>query len=157
MAQADGIRKLQQQAAACTEELLDISNDISNEVLPLYTGADRGMFDLQCRLQLTRCRKLSEKLSQISAALQAAADITDPQTEAAAEQVRSAGITLQIIAQNQAILDQKCLLLQDLLIGSAQAKSDLEAAEKLQDTADVMALRSALGKEIDRCRSGNEK
>ena len=161
------IYKLQQRAAACTDELLDISEEISRCVLPLYTGKDRSMFDLQCRLQLERCRQLAGELEQVSVQLREAADGGEAADDSDAAngrgaadeltQVRrqSARITLQLIAQNQAILEQKRALLGELLVSSGETQSRLRAAQTLQDTADAAALRGALRKELDRCRTAD--
>ena len=173
------IRKLQVQAAACTDELLDITEDIGAQVLPLYKEADRMMFDLQCRLQLKRCRNLTAKLEEIREKLVEAAEQTeapqahasaedpfrqalpdgghgDGQTEAAAERLRSARLTLQLIDQNLLLTGQKAALLQELLGSSAQAAYDRLAAEKMKDAAQIAQLKNALAKETELCRSEKE-
>ena len=152
----DGIRKLQLEAASCTDELLDISNEISDHVLPLYTGTDRSMFDLQCRMQIARCKLLTQKLEQIRDALTQALDGCTGADEVSAERRDSARLTLQIIAQNLTILGQKQVLLRELLIGSEEAGSRQKAAEALSDTAQAAALKAALRKELDRCRNADE-
>ena len=180
------IRKLQVQAAACTDELLDITEDIGAQVLPLYKEADRMMFDLQCRLQLKRCRNLTAKLEEIRELLAEAsaaeqteavqapapqdpAPAADPfrqplpygghgdgQTEAAAERISSARITRQLIDQNLLLTGQKAALLQELLGSSAQAAYDRLAAEKMKDAAQIAQLKNALAKETELCRSEKE-
>ena len=174
------LRKLQQQAAACTDELLDITEDVGEQVLPLYQEEDRMMFDLQCRLQIRRCEQLSERLGGIRGALDAAvaeetqsmtagmepeapgaSDAGAPrnravQNQAAAERISSARITRQLIDQNLVLTGQKKALLQELLNSSAQASDGRRAAEKMKDTAQIAQLKNALAKEMEQCRSAKE-
>lgn len=63
------IRKLQRQAAASTDELLAVSEDIGRYVIPAYGNAPGEMFAMQCRVQLERCRRLTEKMRKIEEAL----------------------------------------------------------------------------------------
>ena len=151
------IAKLQQQAAACTDELLAISLDISEHVLPLYNARDMELFDLQCRLMLSRCKVLAEKLELLRTQLQEEADAcTDP--DPVSQQRRSsAQVTLQIIAQNLAIAESKRLLLKDLQTASVQTEEGLKAAQRLRETAEIVELKNALGKELERCRNADEK
>ena len=149
------ITALQYQAAACTDELLNISTDIGKYVIPAYTGSDPDVFKLQAKVQLERIRRLmsvlltiQKALKEAVAAMNSAAEegaYSDP-TEASLylERQRSAQTTTLLITQNLDICIQKTGLLRNMLIGIEEEEAKLEAADKLADTEEIMRLKETL-------------
>ena len=86
------IKKIQQQAASCVDELLNISEDIGRYIVTVYGTVSKDTFDVQCRIQLARCRRLSEKQNQLQEVL---ADLLSPSDTGSMseEQQRSIAVT----------------------------------------------------------------
>ena len=139
---------LQYEASACADELLDISEDIGKYVIPAYKENDAGVFELQCRIQGRRLDMLFEKLTRIQKELEGTdrAKMSDFRSQ-------SAGITIQTVIQNLAIIAQKQGFLKELLMSSKEAAQNMAAAKKLEDTAQIMELCRILKKELKACES----
>lgn len=149
MADNNKITTLQNRAAACINELLEICRDISEFVMPVFSQPE--IFSLQCRIQIKRLEAVNGELERIQAALAAAlfeaqenASKNGKKDPAADEQLGSARITLQIITQNLTVSRQKIILLQEMLISSGQAQETSAAAKKLADTAQILELQKSL-------------
>ena len=96
------IRKLQRQAASCTA-------DIGKYIVDAYGTAPTELFDMQCRIQLERCRRLACRLRTVSDAL------VRTETPESGEHAAGTAVTLEMIKQNLLILKQKELFLQSFL------------------------------------------
>ncbi len=174
------VRKLQQQAAAGADELLSISNDMDQYILPLYKTAPKEIFDMQCRIMIGRCEGLDKKLRQIQSDLadaqrrvqedvtaarqmqgEPADDFADPGdilAEARLDEYRkSTAVTQQMIGQNLLLLEQKREILAGFLAHSDEIHVQLKASEQMQDMAEVTRLESTLRRELHQCRTENRK
>ena len=144
------IRSLQREAAQCTDELLEISNGISKDVIQVYSQRQDRVFALQARVYIERLRRLSQELENIQKKLASAVKEYDLSGTAsggeAGEIRRSADISAQLIVQNIAAADQKTALLKDMLISMEQVKENMDAAKKLEESADIMKLKGMLKK-----------
>lgn len=174
------VRKLQQQAAAGADELLRISNDMDQYIIPLYKTAPKEIFDMQCRIMIGRCEGLGKKLRQIKTDLANAkrrmqteetvtrqrqsdfandfADPVDVLADVRMEEIRkSIVLTEQTISQNLLLLEQKQDLLNGFLAHSDEIHVHLKASEQMQDIAEVTRLESTLRRELHLCRTENKK
>lgn len=170
------VRKLQQQAAAGADELLRISNDMDQYIIPLYKTVPKEIFDMQCRIMIGRCEGLGKKLRQIQTDLanakqrmqteetvtrQRQSDFADPVDVLAdvrmEETRKSIVLTEQIISQNLLLLEQKQDLLNGFLAHSDEIHVHLKASEQMQDIAEVTRLESTLRRELHLCRTENKK
>lgn len=170
------VRKLQQQAAAGADELLRISNDMDQYIIPLYKTVPKEIFDMQCRIMIGRCEGLGKKLRQIQTDLanakqrmqteetvtrQRQSDFADPVDVLAdvrlEETRKSIVLTEQIISQNLLLLEQKQDLLNGFLVHSDEIHVHLKASEQMQDIAEVTRLESTLRRELHLCRTENKK
>lgn len=149
MEQAEKIGKLQRQAAACTDELLEISGEIGAYIVDAYGKVPQEMFDLQCRMLRERCRNLAGRLRGIRAGLGEAADPKDRE--------ESLAVTGQMIAQNLVILEQKERFLTEFLAHSGRTGMRLKEARELSDLAGVARLANILKGELDQCRREDKK
>ena len=149
------ITTLQYQAAACTDELLNISTDIGKYVIPAYTGSDPDVFKLQAKVQLERIKRLMGVLLTIQKALQQAVTVLNKEAEdgrysdpAGAsvwlERKNSAQTTMLLITQNLDICIRKTGLLRNMLTGIEEEEAKTEAAKKLADTEEIMRLKETL-------------
>lgn len=174
------VRKLQQQAAAGADELLSISNDMDQYIIPLYKTAPKEIFDMQCRIMIGRCEGLGRKLRQIQT------DLADAQREMEAEETasrrmqadsvndladpgdvladarldeyrKSTAVTQQMIGQNLLLLEQKREILDGFLAHSDEIHVHLKASEQMQDMAEVTRLESTLRRELHQCRTEDRK
>lgn len=174
------VRKLQQQAAAGADELLSISNDMDQYIIPLYKTAPKEIFDMQCRIMIGRCEGLGRKLRQIQT------DLADAQREMEAEETasrrmqadsvndladpgdvladarldeyrKSTAVTQQMIGQNLLLLEQKREILAGFLAHSDEIHVHLKASEQMQDMAEVTRLESTLRRELHQCRTEDRK
>lgn len=175
------IRKLQRQAAASTDELLAVSEDIGRYVIPAYGNAPGEMFAMQCRVQLERCRRLTEKMRKIEEALSQkagrtgetpplaaveSAETEDARAAAAVpqefsgcvetEREKSVALTLQLLAQNLLLAGQKERLLEDLLAHSDSVEGQLKNARDMEDRARILELQNTLRRELSPCRNEKE-
>lgn len=139
------IGKLQRQAAASTDELLAVSEDIGRYVIPAYGNAPGEMFNMQCRVQLERCRRLTEKMRKIEEAL-----------SQKAKREKSVALTLQLLAQNLLLAGQKERLLEDLLAHSDSVESQLKNARDMEDRIRILELQNTLRRELSPCRNEKE-
>ena len=156
LADKNKITTLQYQAAACTDELLNISTDIGKYVIPAYTGSDPDVFKLQAKVQLERIKRLMGVLLTIQKALQQAVTVLNKEAEdgrysdpAGAsvwlERKNSAQTTMLLITQNLDICIRKTGLLRNMLTGIEEEEAKTEAAKKLADTEEIMRLKETLG------------
>lgn len=174
------VRKLQQQAAAGADELLSISNDMDQYIIPLYKTTPKEIFDMQCRIMIGRCEGLGRKLRQIQT------DLADAQREMEAEETasrrmqadsvndladpgniladarldeyrKSTAVTQQMIGQNLLLLEQKREILAGFLAHSDEIHVHLKASEQMQDMAEVTRLESTLRRELHQCRTEDRK
>ena len=145
--QADRISSLQEEAAACADELLAVSRGIDTDVLPAYEGGDLRIAELQCRIQQERCSRLTERLKALEGALAQAApgDGTGPRITA--EQARSIGLTRQLVQLNLRAAQQNEAFLNDLLARVRLSEETVQTAGALRSTAELAALQAALKKE----------
>ena len=175
------IRKLQRQAAASTDELLAISEDIGRYVIPAYGSVPGEMFAMQCRIQLERCRRLAEKMRRMEEALsenarrekeaptgaavgsaerkggRLAGDIPEGFADSAGlEREKSVALTLQLLAQNLLLDGQRVCLLEDLLAHSDSAEGQLKSARDMEDVARILELQNTLRRELSPCRNEKE-
>lgn len=164
------IRKLQRQAAASTDELLAVSEDIGRYVIPAYGHAPGEMFAMQCRAQLERCRRLTEKMRKLEEVLSGAAAESARAQEARAaaavpqefsgrveaEREKSVALTLRLLAQNLLLAGQKERLLEDLLAHSDCVESRLKDARDMEDAARILELQNTLRRELSPCRNEKE-
>ncbi|WP_434309883.1 hypothetical protein [Hominifimenecus sp. rT4P-3] len=155
------IRKCQQQAAVFTDELLNISEDIEEYVIAVYGTISQEMFDMQCRVQLERCKRLAEKLQKLQEELEyekpAYAGESHFFEPAEAERQKSAAITLQMIAQNRIVLGQKENLLKEFLTHSDLVGEQVKNSKEMSDMAEIIRLQDTLRGELDRCQTEKEK
>lgn len=157
------VRKLQQQAAAAADELLSISNDMEEYIIPIYKTAPKEIFDMQCRVMIGRCDVLCGKLRQLQTDLTAAQqqvqeDPADVLADARmAECQKSVAVTQQLIGQNLLLLEQKQELLKGFLAHSDEIHVHLKNSEQMQDIAEVTRLESTLRRELHLCRTEDEK
>lgn len=144
------IRSLQREAAQCTDELLEISNGISKDVIQVYSQRQDSVFALQARVYIERLRRLSQELENIQKNLASAVeeyDLSGADSGGEAGEIRrSADISAQLVIQNIAAADQKTALLKDMLISMEQVKENMDAAKKLEESADIMKLKGMLKK-----------
>ena len=136
------VSQLQRQAAASTDELLRISADIETYVIDAYGKVPKETFDLQCRLQRARCQKLENSLRQTAQALNGV-----PRTGMQAESIV---LTLQLIAQNQLLLQQKEELLENFLSHADHIKTQLGQAKDIRDQEELVRLQTALREELNK-------
>ena len=139
---------LQKRAAACADELLDITNEIGKSVIGAYKETKNSFFELSAKLQMGRLEHLKGELEEIKTSL----DELDIKA-LSDERAGSVGITRQVIIQDLALADEKLRLLKEMLISDARAKEALAAASKLEDTAQVIRLGNTLRKELGKCES----
>ncbi len=161
------LTRLQRQAAAAADELLDISRETETSVIAVYGTAPAAMTDMQCRILLERCRRLAAKLTEIQKELSApgSADSSDIRTEEPVMQA-SAGVsgaqeysvfvTRQMTAQNLLLLSQKEELLKGFLTHSDTIQARLAEAREMSDAAEIIRLRNILRGESAPCRSEKE-
>lgn len=135
---------IQRQAAASTDELLCISEDIGKYVVSAYGKVPAGTFELQCRLQLERCRRLSGKLKKLLAEAEEKGVQPDAADPLQAQRAQSMAVTRQLILQNQLMLEQKETLLNDFLAHSDMIQKQLDLADSMADEAEIRSLRKAL-------------
>ena len=151
------IRTIQRQAAASADELLSISEEIGTYVIEAYGTAPAAMTDMQCRILLERCRRLSAKLAAIREEL-ARSDM--PDLKGSPEHMEASGysvaVTRQMIAQNLLVLAQKQELLQGFLAHSDTIQSRLKEAREMSDAAEIVRLRNILRGESAPCKSREE-
>lgn len=149
------IKRLQQQAALAVDELLSISEDISQYVTAAYGNVPQDIFDIQCRFHLTRCQRLEGKLYGFLAELADAVQERDGLTGEG--QDGSVVVTRQMIEQNLLVLHQKQELLKGLLEHSGRTQSCLDASGELRDRAEMIRLQNILRGELRKCRTENGK
>lgn len=145
------IRKLQRQAASCTDELLEITADIGKYIVDAYGTAPTELFDMQCRIQLERCRRLACRLRTVLEAL------VRTETPESGEHAAGTAVTLEMIKQNLLILKQKEAFLTEFLAHSGSVSAQLKASAELDDAAGVIRLANTLRGELDQCRKENKK
>ena len=162
------IRKLQRQAAAYTDELLAVSEDIGRYVISAYGIVPGEMLVLQCRALRERVRRLVKRIRQTEEALESAmADVTengsgagrgsDPaKLRTGQERAQSVSLTLQLLAQDRMLLAQKECLLEDFLLHSHAIQSRLEAARDMAARAEILQLQNTLRRELSSCPNENE-
>lgn len=161
------IRKLQRQAAAYTDELLAVSEDIGRYVISAYGIVPGEMLVLQCRALRERVRRLVKRIRQTEEALESAmADVTengpagrgsDPaKPRTGQERAQSVSLTLQLLAQDRMLLAQKECLLEDFLLHSHAIQSRLEAARDMAARAEILQLQNTLRRELSSCPNENE-
>lgn len=150
------VRKLQRQAAFCTDELVEISREIGKYIVDVYGTVPQEMTDLQCRVQRERCKRLAGKLREISAALGRVQECV-PAGEKAGGEEESLAVTRQMIAQNLVILEQKENFLTEFLAHSGLTGARLKDSREMRETAEVVRLANILRGELDLCRKENKK
>lgn len=161
------LTRLQRQAAAAADELLDISRETETGVIAVYGTAPAAMTDMQCRILLERCRRLAVKLEQIQKELSVpeSADSSDIKTEEPVRQMSSGmsgareysvAVTRQMTAQNLLLLSQKEELLKGFLTHSDTIQARLAEAREMSDAAEIIRLRNILRGEAAPCRSEKE-
>ena len=139
---------LQKKAAACTDKLLDISNEIGKSVIPAYKETENNFFELSAKLQMGRLKALFKELSEIKAELEKI-----DKKALSNERAQSTDITLHMIDEDLALVADKELLISELAASDERTKEALAAASKLEDTAQEIRLRNALRKELGKCES----
>ena len=141
--------KIQQQAAASVDELLKISEDISKYIIPAYGKVPKEVFDMQCRVQLERCRRLNGKLAVLLT------DMEEVQTDP--NQMQSIQATKSMVMQNQCILYQKEELLRSFLAHSDRIQECLEESGRMENEARLILLKNTLRKELEPCQTERKK
>lgn len=145
------IHTVQNQAAASTEELLQITEEIGSNILPLYGKVSNDIFKVQCRFALARLQRLNEKWKgwekelECSLAVLSRQENASEKTDVFLSQYRSsAEVSLQLIRQYLLIAHQKEELLAQLLSHSEQIQIRLDIAGKLEEQAEIVRLKQAL-------------
>ena len=165
------IKKLQRQAAAVTDALLTVSEDIGKYVISAYGNVPGEMFAVQCRIQRERVRRLAGKVRQMEEELAGvgpvsfvgsiadgqAAERPFPADAAGQEQAGSIALTRQLLYQNRLLLAQKEQLLEDFLAHAGVVEEQLKTARDMDDEADVLRLKNTLRRELALCRNEEEE
>ncbi len=148
--------KLQRRAAACTDELLQISREIGKYIVDAYGAVPQEMSDLQCRVQRERCRRLAGELREISEELGRLQE-SEPAAAVRGGRAESLAVTRQMIAQNLVILEQKENFLTEFLAHSDLIAAQMKDAREMSEMAEVVRLANILRGELDLCRKENKE
>ena len=133
------LARIQRQAAASTDELLRISADIEKHVIHAYGKVPEETFDLQCRLQLARCRHVRESLQQMQCLLDTApaagSSVDSPDTAQTAGSGADSTDTAQTAGSNASSPDTA------QAAGSGAGCTDTQAAGRIRAESTVLTLQ----------------
>jgi hypothetical protein len=133
--------ELQRQAASTVDSLLHVTEDIGKYVIEPYGKEDGVFVELQCQILLKRCQSLEERLLHLGKAL---ASFERPTVPVSRNSLESLDITRQIIMQNLQIVQEKKLLLQNLLSHTRERDAIVQESRLLEERAKLMEFQRTL-------------